>query len=149
MDFSCKFCNAKDHPRLRRTNNAPLWTIGCFQGSPPLTQDKFCQVFCSLVNFGITPAYAGQIAGNLNARIYGWDHPRLRRTNMFLHKIFTLVLGSPPLTQDKLNEMLTCAHYAGITPAYAGQITSKIHSKKESRDHPRLRRTNSSMSNKS
>ena len=111
-------------------------------GSPPLTQDKFFVVSELCCICGITPAYAGQILSSFLFFGQLWDHPRLRRTNRWKSECEDLRLGSPPLTQDKLNEMLTCAHYAGITPAYAGQITSKIHSKKESRDHPRLRRTN-------
>ena len=112
----------QDHPPLRRTNQFFPCTICVVQGSPP--------------------PYAGQILRFVSPVIKNGDHPRLRRTKKEHKRKKSNCSGSPPLTQDKCIDGRFIAGNMGITPAYAGQITSAISSICSFQDHPRLRRTN-------
>ena len=135
----------QDHPRLRRTNLSWKTTDIIQWGSPPLTQDKYIiQIIC-IADFGITPAYAGQIKPVL-AYINSYkDHPRLRRTNLKSLYERSSLLGSPPLTQDKFYTLESSVWVLGITPAYAGQISMIGKKRVQLKDHPRLRRTNTEV----
>ena len=48
-------------------------------------------------------------------------------------------LGSPPLTRERPNAILTEVVPIGITPAYAGKTTPDEIAVEKKKDHPRLR----------
>ncbi len=91
---------------------------------------------------GITPACAGQIKRFRTEICKGWDHPRLRGTNLVTETEQRIQMGSPPLARDKCTNMLSERQKTGITPACAGQIVFSIVQMNKNRDHPRLRGTN-------
>ena len=71
-----------------------------------------------------------------------WDHPRIRGTNTLQSFFYSFPLGSPPHTRDKFEVEVIAEIADRITPAYAGQITSRVQGGGSNRDHPRIRGTN-------
>ena len=90
-----------DHPRIRGTNRKILVIILARTGSPPHTRDKFLVSHLFDFSQGITPAYAGQISGELEPLRKLGDHPRIRGTNYKLRVHTYIRPGSPPHTRDK------------------------------------------------
>ena len=72
------------------------------------------------------------------------DHPRIRGTNIFSNKSSLNKLGSSPHTRDKSFKGVSANQYAGIIPAYAGQIAKYRQVVNSYQDHPRIRGTNKS-----
>ena len=70
-------------------------------GSSPHTRDKFEWVPGERVEFGIIPAYAGQIVFKRNSQYCFRDHPRIRGTNRSKVLLAVGSLGSSPHTRDK------------------------------------------------
>ena len=90
----------------------------------------------------IIPAYAGQILLVALISMVCWDHPRIRGTNTLQSFFYSFPLGSPPHTRDKFEVEVIAEIADRITPAYAGQITSRVQGGGSNRDHPRIRGTN-------
>ena len=109
------------------------------RGSPPLTRERRIATIIYPFISRITPAYAGKTHrtkladGNLR------DHPRLRGKDEFGLFASDGVMGSPPLTRERLLAVYSDFLNFGITPAYAGKTLRKGHSAGVERDHPRLR----------
>ena len=108
-------------------------------GSPPLTRERL------ELNKGwagtkrITPAYAGTTVRLCIRQSSIRDHPRLRGNDLLV-LIFRLVLvGSPPLTRERLEAGTSFPARYRITPAYAGTTSSMCPYYGTARDHPRLR----------
>ena len=70
------------------------------------------------------------------------DHPRIRGTNFSKMLGKNSELGSSPHTRDKYFPTVCNNRFAGIIPAYAGQILYRIFIQEFLKDHPRIRGTN-------
>ena len=91
------------------------------------------------MQFGITPACAGntvvkQVADNMFE-----DHPRLRGEYMFQNSAYGNKWGSPPLARGILDTMGDIEFPIGITPACAGNTDAINGCDYVVGDHPRLR----------
>ena len=73
-----------------------------------------------MIFLGITPAYAGTTQKAKFEQLKRGDHPRLRGNDDTILYKSALVLGSPPLTRERLLSVRMECDYNGITPAYAG-----------------------------
>ena len=108
----------QDHPRLCGEKNMVQYLIISDTGSPPPMRGKVLSHLPSIVNKGITPAYAGK--------------------STVLPSCRSSIGGSPPPMRGK------AAHYTGgsiecrITPAYAGKSTNCFQICGFREDHPRL-----------
>ena len=67
----------RDHPRLCGEKMETGILDGQMMGSPPPMRGKVLSHLPSIVNKGITPAYAGKSAGVANTPLEIKDHPRL------------------------------------------------------------------------
>ena len=112
----------EDHPRIRGTNAYLKKDLLIAAGSPPHTRDKLGTDDSGVYEFGITPAYAGQISAPLMSDIIPGDHPRIRGTNIGIQWCRKVLLGSPPHTRDKFFQDIVQRNMGRITPAYAGQM---------------------------
>ena len=138
----CEILANEDHPRIRGTNWSNEQLESYFAGSSPHTRDKSIYfVFCHF-QFGIIPAYAGQIMSRSGFSINTRDHPRIRGTNRSVMVENVRCLGSSPHTRDKFSFYRDVFLYNGIIPAYAGQILLLLVLGISLRDHPRIRGTN-------
>ena len=111
-------------------------------GSPPPTRGKPLAYLDIKYSIGITPAYAGKTATRRLEKVCLQDHPRLRGENFAPMLESIDKLGSPPPTRGKLMQDVPAAHYAGITPAYAGKTFQTRFMHFSNWDHPRLRGEN-------
>ena len=134
----------EDHPRIRGTNLCQHSCATLPWGSPPHTRDKCIYQGGRHKGNRITPAYAGQIAFIYRYRPGVQDHPRIRGTNSFCYERVKKGGGSPPHTRDKFTLIGKSENNRRITPAYAGQMLCRSSTAILSRDHPRIRGTNSS-----
>ena len=87
----------------------------------------------------ITPAYAGTLGKTNILVLWFRDHPRIRGNTRFAYVRLRLYLGSPPHTREHSWQCLVCSDDAGITPAYAGTLSSAASDTRASEDHPRIR----------
>ena len=90
-------------------------------GSPPLTRGKDFTMAKTLIDQGITPAYAGKSCKVRSQHITVEDHPRLRGEKISLSKRMFSLQGSPPLTRGKGSRKTEFPVNNRITPAYAGK----------------------------
>ena len=82
---------------------------------------KVRQVFDTLDDSRITPAYAGKSqAGSFSAGD-NQDHPRLCGEKLLDVNSQKMPLGSPPPMRGKVQSITQCSELFGITPAYAGK----------------------------
>ena len=87
---------------------------------------------------GITPAYAGKRAIQVNRENIDEDHPRLCGEKFRIHLFITCQPGSPPPMRGKGLADETREYRTRITPAYAGKSITEIFQKDVNKDHPRL-----------
>ena len=95
-------------------------------GSPPRTRG-IPHIYCAFSEgAGLTPAYAGNTDPSVVKIPVHRAHPRVRGEYRILSAVGTVCPGSPPHTRGILD--LARAHLAnpGLTPAYAGNTSSRI-----------------------
>ena len=90
---------AQDHPRLRGEHVTVSFNILFAQGSPPPTRGTPQLAIVSLVDCGITPAYAGNTKRLHSLTVARGDHPRLRGEHANQNGQTKTTLGSPPPTR--------------------------------------------------
>ena len=110
----------RDHPRSRGEYHSLPKKLRCMMGSPPLTRgihDFSCE---HLMDYGITPAHAGNTLYFFIIGCVPGDHPRSRGEYFFKLQRRIVEVGSPPLTRGiRVNQ--SCRQKRnGITPAHAG-----------------------------
>ena len=114
--------------------------------SPPHTRGK-CKGANSVKKcIGIIPAYAGKIALSRSLLLSLKDHPRIRGENVVLRPEVRRVPGSPPHTRGKSVSPVRREQSDGITPAYAGKISTTTRTSRGGQDHPRIRGENAGIS---
>ena len=91
-----------------------------------------------MLNYRITPAYAGKTKGHGSGEAVAWDHPRVCGKNQNRGAAAGLGAGSPPRMREKRGTIERHRLKDGITPAYAGKTLLRILSGILSRDHPRV-----------
>ena len=111
----------RDHPRVCGEKTVEQFREDYPQGSPPRMRGKApCRLF-QLVDFGITPAYAGKSPGPGSGRSAFRDHPRVCGEKEFSRLTSKPGLGSPPRMRGKGLAGREAGRQGGITPAYAGK----------------------------
>ena len=93
---------------------------------------------CRVLEYGITPAYAGKrfpVRWNL---VRKWDHPRLCGEKYIITSTRFIIPGSPPPMRGKVDFWHDLLHVIGITPAYAGKSVYFLFLFSFIQDHPRL-----------
>ena len=91
-----------------------------------------------IIDFGITPAYAGKSEqSGLQCFISG-DHPRLCGEKKWRERRMKLDKGSPPPMRGKDGAITVVWEYFRITPAYAGKSEALASNPDAQEDHPRL-----------
>ena len=122
----CHRCcfSIQDHPRLRGEKEVYFVDYSTITGSPPLTRGKGDEFEALLLQYGITPAYAGKSLPPHQQEGRSWDHPRLRGEKFASILEEESFKGSPPLTRGKARKTTTQRSVRRITPAYAGKSLS-------------------------
>ena len=99
---------------------------------------KVRQVFDTLDDSRITPAYAGK-SGISDKLLSSWqDHPRLCGEKQAEREEIEKRQGSPPPMRGKVFSRFICDIFERITPAYAGKSQAGSFSAGDNQDHPRL-----------
>ena len=131
--------SCRDHPRLRGEHSAAVRLNFHICGSSPLTRGTLEAQFSPEALRGIIPAYAGNtVLGRLPDRRLA-DHPRLRGEHETWSEPGSTSMGSSPLTRGTRGPWGLAATAARIIPAYAGNTSRWLRSRKTRKDHPRLR----------
>ncbi len=112
--------STRDHPRLRGDHALYGTHKGWRLGSPPLTRGPPIPEGGGTIPPGITPAYAGTTADEIDRCQYDQDHPRLRGDHAISGMAIHWYLGSPPLTRGPRERFGRRSLTIRITPAYAG-----------------------------
>ncbi len=100
----CRVRGIRDHPRLRGEHLPIHQKIDCSGGSPPPTRGTPFLIWSVLLEYRITPAYAGN-------------------TKVCIRKL-DVRCGSPPPTRGTHEEGFPVISKRRITPAYAGNTNS-------------------------
>ena len=152
--------DARDHPRIRGEHSAEALDEPHVTGSSPHTRGALRHALRPHRHEGIIPAYAGStpefvyeerheegiipayagstIAKDL-ARIFQWDHPRIRGEHNKTTSDLRKLLGSSPHTRGALNDRICRPARLGIIPAYAGSTSRARRRTTSAGDHPRIR----------
>ena len=134
MELACR-----DHPRLRGEYPLTIRYDNGVEGSPPLARGIQQQIAAFLASCRITPACAGNTNHPPRMELACRDHPRLRGEYFDVQRCGNVNIGSPPLARgiqlfiDPLRKLYR------ITPACAGNTSSRRSKRSMTSDHPRLR----------
>ena len=96
--------------------------------------NKYC---CEI--YGLTPAYAGNIAELGEVTDAEEAHPRIRGEYLSTISKSLLKVGSPPHTRGILSFIISILHVPRLTPAYAGNIDICRDRNDRIEAHPRIR----------
>ena len=123
--LNCHFPKFKqDHPRLCGEKNGDTEFNCSIPGSPPPMRGKEDLCAKKLIEFRITPAYAGKRFKIGTAALSGRDHPRLCGEKVKRFWVSVSFGGSPPPMRGKEDSLAILSPVNGITPAYAGKSFS-------------------------
>ena len=111
----------RDHPRIRGENLPEPLGFQRYSGSPPHTRGKLTDNKYVVAGLGITPAYAGKTVGWFVEMRKRGDHPRIRGENLTGKYKRVSIVGSPPHTRGKRQDLISLTSRNRITPAYAGK----------------------------
>ena len=89
-------------------------------GSPPHTRGPPHDILQHRWRIRLTPAYAGTTLNELQSKVMGEAHPRIRGDHDAPDSAAVLARGSPPHTRGPLGAVLALSLIDGLTPAYAG-----------------------------
>ena len=131
--------STRDHPRLRGEHLFRSVHLPFQPGSPPPTRGTQELFTSNAIDFGITPAYAGNTSFFISFSFTKWDHPRLRGEHLLSPFRAVKRRGSPPPTRGTLSFANVDKILIRITPAYAGNTFIGIIYQVVYWDHPRLR----------
>ena len=129
----------RDHPRLRGEYDLPPSGDMQRAGSPPLARGILAVNCIDRINYGITPACAGNTIYMRLQSLFLWDHPRLRGEYDVYVMLMQIRMGSPPLARGIRFSTASRHSSTGITPACAGNTSPLLFHAFHRRDHPRLR----------
>ena len=87
----------------------------------------------------ITPACAGKTWRARSADVRETDHPRMRGEDPVESELLAFVMGSPPHARGRRGPVGPFRACSRITPACAGKTVARMSTRRESRDHPRMR----------
>ena len=118
--FSPGYCWG-DHPRVRGEKVRSSRVLHGLRGSPPRTRGKVYIRIRALAFRWITPAYAGKRHCHAQRPPLSWDHPRVRGEKLLFPLGGLGLVGSPPRTRGKVEQVVLVLTASGITPAYAGK----------------------------
>ena len=111
----------RDHPRVCGEKSISADSFSPGTGSPPRMRGKVNSPPQRLINFGITPAYAGTGDTLLDLPAGERDHPRVCGEKLYAARFASGGAGSPPRMRGKGNPVSCTCSRPGITPAYAGK----------------------------
>ena len=114
------YCPA-DHPRVCGENQKSTAQNREHRGSPPRMRGKLFPAIYHMVQFGITPAYAGKTGCFAVGVCILGDHPRVCGENATEKQAMAAACGSPPRMRGKPRRWCCEMFEYRITPAYAGK----------------------------
>ena len=121
---SMKLLTHKDHPRIRGEYRGFRRMVYYRLGSPPHTRRILKGNSGSVLQTGITPAYAENTMGSNSDFNITKDHPRIRGEYGESPRSSNTSLGSPPHTRRILRTCIDEPRAPRITPAYAENTIS-------------------------
>ena len=128
----------RDHPRvcgeqLFRTAKTP-----CLPGSPPRVRGTAVSSSPTITAARITPACAGNSFHQSHKRGAVQDHPRVCGEQRALALAARRALGSPPRVRGTDRQVDGFQTWSRITPACAGNRSSRPLISSSRKDHPRV-----------
>ena len=108
-------------------------------GSPPHTRGIFILIEFTMLFYGLTPAYAGNIFAPPQISVIVRAHPRIRGEYYDEDNAPHIFTGSPPHTRGIFFKFRLCVILTGLTPAYAGNIIDGCGEDRAAVTHPRIR----------
>ena len=130
------------HPRSRGENLGGLVENGAGEGSSPLTRGKRRLRGRRAQRHRLIPAHAGKTLHAPQARSWCPAHPRSRGENSTASASLWRLLGSSPLTPEKLGASSWGQGWTGLIPAHAGKTGGRADRRQATRAHPRSRGEN-------
>ena len=103
-----------------------MLVLALLLGSPPHTRGILWFITNYFVQFGITPAYAGNTRYTDVIVVAVEDHPRIRGEYGLKKKRKGVLWGSPPHTRGILYTLFFYKILLWITPAYAGNTSGSF-----------------------
>ena len=134
------------HPRSRGENIARERSAAHERGSSPLTRGKLHVGHLLTLYLGLIPAHAGKTSMLSRATTRATAHPRSRGENGTRSIVYTLRMGSSPLTRGKPRASRPRARRSGLIPAHAGKTSARVTRGRAPRAHPRSRGENTTPS---
>ena len=132
------FSAQEDHPRVCGENTVHTIQRHARRGSPPRMRGKLSARVKIMIQYRITPAYAGKTASRRAPSAHGEDHPRVCGENLTRQFFNPTSAGSPPRMRGKPAFPLAASSKSRITPAYAGKTILPYLLGDRSQDHPRV-----------
>ena len=136
---------AQDHPRIRGNSFVPDKSTVDPSGSPPHTREQLVAIHNTVIDAGITPAYAGTALFSEFRDSFSEDHPRIRGNSFDVDSHAFDNTGSPPHTREQRLTPKRPQNIRRITPAYAGTASRLSLMLLVPEDHPRIRGNSSQI----
>ena len=105
---------------------------------PPRMRGKVHHNPDGVLDFRITPTYAGKRSGRSGPIAYSQDHPRVCGEKEAYSHSKESIWGSPPRMRGKADVPVRIGPAVGITPAYAGKRRRFFGPCASPKDHPRV-----------
>ena len=138
----CMYLHAlsmRNHPRVRGEEAAVDRWIAYIMESPPRARGRGVVADGRVGDGGITPACAGKRLRLRWTPLRSGNHPRVRGEELDASPLAAPHLESPPRARGRAHVRRVLALLGGITPACAGKRVHGVLSRKEKRNHPRVR----------
>ncbi len=126
-----------DHPRACGEQNSLLYYRIALAGSPPRVRGTVVLHSQEQRQIRITPARAGNRRVHQAGRIHTWDHPRACGEQRDASRADGHLLGSPPRVRGTAPAKSFLRLPKRITPARAGNSSTKTSRTEDNQDHPR------------
>ena len=128
-----------DHPRMRGEHHTLPMSTQLHEGSSPHARGARLRCPGTPKGRGIIPACAGSTFSISVLCIVLRDHPRMRGEHWDDDSSNTAKEGSSPHARGALGRRFEQHGEGGIIPACAGSTDLKVISRRDLRDHPRMR----------
>ena len=128
----------KDHPRVCGKDYRLLQLSLKVLGSPPRMRERHSGDWAQVIQYGITPAYAGKTISLPHSSRSARDHPRVCGKDSWAVLSPTRRRGSPPRMRERPFAQCTHKTHIRITPAYAGKTLMARDVAILLEDHPRV-----------
>ena len=129
----------RDHPRVRGEHDGIADAVIPAGGSSPRARGAPVRAALSAQTRGIIPACAGSTNTGRNFGTCLEDHPRVRGEHALRTPRIQVCAGSSPRARGAPDRARPPTRSTGIIPACAGSTPACAGSRRQQRDHPRVR----------